>query len=173
MNDLSGTMIPVVAVMLVSVLLAAPLQAQDRWTQIWKQSIEVPAPDFTLTDLEGKTVRLSDYHGQVVLLQFTNTTCPHCRAIIPYLKELYATYKNEGLVLLAIDIQETPERVSAYAGKYELPYPVLLDRDAAVALSYGIVGIPNLVLINRDGVIMCRQCRSIDILLDTLLKKGD
>ena len=128
----------------------------------------MPAPDFVLKDLNDKEVKLSDYRGKVVLLNFSTTWCPHCRTIIPYLIELHDHYKDKDFVILNIDIQESKERVSAFAAKYKIPYRVLLDTDAKVAILYKVVGVPNLILIDRDGIIVCRQCRSIDISLKTL-----
>jgi peroxiredoxin len=60
--------------------------------------------------------------------------------------------------------------VRAFADRYKIPYRVLLDKDAKVAMLYEIVGVPNLILIDREGTIVCRQCRSIDISLKTLFE---
>jgi peroxiredoxin len=144
------------------------LFSYDAQSAPWKESIETPAPDFALKDLEGNNVRLSDYRGKVVLLNFTTTWCPQCRKIIPYLKELYGKYRSKGFEILNIDIQESTKRVSAFVARYEIPYRVLLDENAHVATLYGVVGVPSLILINRDGIIVCRQCRSIDDMLEKL-----
>lgn len=136
---------------------------------ITKQSIEENAPDFTLKNLQGEKVKLSDYKGKVVLLVFSTTWCPHCRAEIPHLKKLYAEYQKKGLVLLNIDIQESQAKVSSFAKKNEIPYPVLLDKDGQVGLTYGIRGVPTTVLINKEGIILCKVCRSLDTLLEKLI----
>ncbi len=99
---------------------------------------------------------------------FSTTWCPYCRTEIPQLKELYAKYKEKGLEILNIDIQESKERVSAYANKHKLPYKILLDTDGMVATMYGVRGVPTKVLINKDGTVLCVACRSIDIMLDML-----
>lgn len=148
-------------------LTAAPVFSQDG---TWKPTIEQKAPDFTLKDLSGKNFRLSDHKGNVVLLVFTATWCPYCRTAIPYLKELNGTYKQKGLVIAGIDIEESPQKVSAFAAKYDIPYTTLLDTDATVARLYHVIGIPNFILINKEGVIVCQQCRAIDPLLKSLMK---
>jgi peroxiredoxin len=144
------------------------LFANGDYSYLLNKGVDVAAPDFVLKDLNDKEVKLSDYRGKVVLLNFSTTWCPHCRTIIPYLKELYEKYKDKDFVILNIDIQESKKRVSAFAAKFEIPYKVLLDTDAEVAMLYEIVGVPNLILVNREGIIVCRQCRSIDISLKTL-----
>jgi peroxiredoxin len=140
---------------------------QEKW-DVKKQGVENKALDFTLEDLKGNRVKLSDYTGQAVLLVFGTTWCSYCRKEIPQLKELYTKYKEKGLEILNIDIQENKEKVSAYANKHELPYKILLDPDGMVASMYGVRGIPTKILINKDGTILCVACRSIDIMLDLL-----
>ena len=140
---------------------------QEEW-DIKKHSVENKALDFALEDLNGNTVKLSSYTGQGVLLVFSTTWCPYCRKEIPQLKELYTKYKEKGFEILNIDIQESKEKVSAYANEHKLPYKVLLDMDGRVASMYGVRGVPTKVLINKDGTILCVACRSIDIMLDLL-----
>ena len=142
--------------------------SQDK-RDIRKQSIESLAADFALQDVNGEETRLSDYRGKVVLINFSTTWCPHCRAITSYLKKLHQEYKDRGLIILNVDIQESQRRVMSFALKYGLPYRVLLDKSAEVARTYGIRGVPSLILVNKEGKIVCRQCRSVDLLLETLL----
>ncbi|MCD6154036.1 MAG: TlpA family protein disulfide reductase [Syntrophobacterales bacterium] len=142
--------------------------SQDKWN-IREQSIENLAPDFALQDLTGEEIKLSDYKGKVALINFSTTWCPHCRAITPYLKKLHLQYKDRGLIILNVDIQESRERVNSFALKYGLTYKVLLDESGEVARTYGIRGVPTLILVNKEGKIVCRQCRSVDLLVKTLL----
>ncbi len=90
------------------------------------------ALDFTLKDLEGRNVRLSDYKGKTILLYFMATWCPECRTAMPRLKEIYSLYNAKGLVLLNIDVMESREKASAFSKKYSLPFPTLLDGDGKV-----------------------------------------
>ena len=141
---------------------------EEKW-DIKKQSVEKKALDFVLEDLNGNKVKLSSYNGQEVLLVFSTTWCSYCRKEIPQLKKLYAKYKEKGLEIINIDIQESKDKVSAYTLKHKLPYTVLLDTDGKVASMYGIIGVPTKVLISKDGTIICVACRSIDIMLEMLL----
>lgn len=132
---------------------------------------EEKAPDFVLKDLQGRKFRLSENMGKPVLLIFGATWCPYCRDEIPRLKDIYANYGKRGLVILNIDIQESKEKVSRFAASYKLPYRVLLDEKADVAESYGVQGVPTMVLIDKKGMIVCRQCRSVEPLIEKMLKK--
>ena len=123
------------------------------------------ASDFTLKDLDGRSVRLSDYKGRTIVLYFMATWCPECRGAIPQLKEIYSSYNARGLVLLAINVMESKDKVAAFSRKYNLPYPVLLDEDGKVYRSYGVGGVPVKALVDRNGRIICWNCRSFDDLL--------
>jgi peroxiredoxin len=140
---------------------------EEKW-DIKQQKIEKKALDFTLEDLDGNTVKLSDFKDQGVLLVFTTTWCSFCRKEIPRLKQIYAKYKEKGLEIINIDIQESKDKVSAYTLKHKLPYTVLLDTDAKIASMYGVRGVPTQVLISKNGTIVCFACRSIDIMLESL-----
>ena len=107
--------------------------------------------------------------GKPVLLIFGTTWCPSCRDEIPHLKDIYARYAKKGLIMVNIDIQESRDKVSRYADKYELPYRVLLDENGDLAQTYGIRGVPTLILLDEEGMIAGGQ-RFIDPLLATMLK---
>jgi len=131
---------------------------------VWKETIEVPAPDFVLKDLDGNDVRLSDYRGKMVLLYFMTTWCVNCGDNIPYLNKIHKEYNDDDVVVLAIDIDEPPKKVRAYAEKNAITYRVLLG-DKKTARVYNVIGVPSFILINEEGIILCRQCRSIDMYL--------
>ncbi|MBI3173541.1 MAG: redoxin domain-containing protein [Chloroflexi bacterium] len=85
------------------------------------------APDFTLWDVDGRKVSLSSYHGQPVVLFFWATWCPYCRAQIESLKGLHDTYKDAGLIILAVDVDENVDTGRAFRAKHEIKFPILDD----------------------------------------------
>jgi thiol-disulfide isomerase/thioredoxin len=127
---------------------------------------EYIASDFTLKDLDGNDIRLSRYRGKVVFLIFGTTWCPQCRNEIPLFKEIQSRYGPKGLVTLYIDIQESKRKAEAFAQQYALNYPTLLDSEGAVTALYGIRGVPTKILIDRNGKIICWNCRSLRTLLE-------
>jgi peroxiredoxin len=130
------------------------------------------APDFILTDLNGRKFRLSDFRGkQPVLIIFSATWCTFCREEIPHFKSIHAAYVKQGLEIVNIDIQESKEKVAKFTAKYGLPYRVLLDEDGVVGGIYDIRGVPSMVLVDQNGNILCRQCQRVEPLIETLLKK--
>ena len=109
--------------------------------------------DLTVKDMNGGSVRLADYKGQVIVLNFWATWCGPCQTEIPELVEAYATYKDRGVVVLGVSIDDSAETLKAYAPTMKMNYPVLLMQDD-VDQAYGpIFGVPVTFFIGRDGTI--------------------
>ncbi len=115
-----------------------------------------PASDFTLRDLDGKQVHLSDFGGKVVLLDFWATWCVPCQAELPQLEELYEKNKDAGLVVvgIAMDGPESVAQVLPFSHRYNLTFPTLLDEETRVVNAYNPQRIaPMTVLIDKRGII--------------------
>jgi cytochrome c biogenesis protein CcmG, thiol:disulfide interchange protein DsbE len=109
--------------------------------------------DLVVKDMNGAAVRLADYKGKVILLNFWATWCGPCQAEIPELVNTYAEYKDRGVVILGVSIDDTAETLRAYAAQKQMQYPVLLMQDD-VDQAYGpIFGVPVTFFIGRDGTI--------------------
>ncbi len=117
----------------------------------------VQAPDFTLKDLEGNVVSLSDFRGQAVLINFWATWCPPCRFEMPAIEEVYRKYRTQGFQVLAVDIQEPPDAVQRFVEQLGLTFTVLLDEDGSVAQQYWVRGIPTSFFVNRQGAIIAAR----------------
>ncbi|HTQ60978.1 MAG TPA: redoxin domain-containing protein [Candidatus Solibacter sp.] len=119
------------------------------------------APEFTLKDLDGKNVSLSDYKGKVVLVNFWATWCEPCQVEIPWLIELQQKYEPKGFVVLGISMDDEGKSVVApwvgkerfdVNGKQEpMSYPILIGNDAVADKFGGLFGYPTSILISRDG----------------------
>ena len=119
-------------------------------------SVGAAATDFTLRDVEGKDVRLSDFSGKVVLIDFWATWCVPCEAEIPHLQKMYDENKEAGFVVLAVSMDgpETIANVGPFARRYNLSFPVLLDEETKVVGIYNPKRTaPLSVLIDRGGKI--------------------
>jgi peroxiredoxin len=114
------------------------------------------AADFTLQDMNGKNVRLSDYRGKVVLLEFWATWCPPCRASIPGIEKLFNAYKDKGLVVLAVSLDEGGwDPVKSFISSNGMTYTVLKGNDD-VSASYQVRTIPMMLIVDKDGRISKR-----------------
>jgi thiol-disulfide isomerase/thioredoxin len=106
--------------------------------------------------MSGKTVRLSDYKGKVVLLEFWATWCPPCRASVPGLEKLHKAYKDKGLVLLAVSMDEGGwDEVQSYVKESGITYTVLKGTED-VAMKYRVINIPMMLVLNKEGKIAKR-----------------
>jgi peroxiredoxin len=112
-----------------------------------------PAPEFTLLALDGQPVSLGDFQGKPVVVNFWATRCSPCVHEMPYIQEVYEVWSERGLVLLAVNIGESPSQVQGFMQENRLSFPVLLDGTGEVAERYGLRGIPTTVLIDSEGVI--------------------
>jgi peroxiredoxin len=112
-----------------------------------------PAPDFTLQTADGTVLRLSDLRGQVVVLNFWATWCPPCRIEMPALQEVYVAYRERGLEVLAVNMQEGSGQTSAFAAENGLTFPILFDPDGAVSSRYRVTSLPTTLFVDRKGVI--------------------
>ena len=110
------------------------------------------APGFELKDLEGKAVKLSDFKGKVVLLNFWATWCPPCREEIPDLVALQTKYEKQGLVVLGVSLDEKgPAPVKAFAKRMKVNYPVIMGDEKTVAAYGNFQAIPTTFYIDRAG----------------------
>lgn len=112
------------------------------------------AYDFTLQDLEGSEISLSDFKGNGVVLNFWATYCPPCEKEMPYLNNVYQEYKEKGIKILAVNAKEPRIIVSPYVEEKNLSFPILLDRTGTTIDQYKILNLPVTFFIDEDGVII-------------------
>jgi peroxiredoxin len=120
------------------------------------------APDFKLEDLGGQEIQLSDYRGQVVLINFWATWCSYCRTEFPEIQRAYESNREAGFVVLAVNVQDRRQSVEAYAQELGLTIPVLLDPLGRASASYKARGLPTSYFVDPKGVIVLKQVGPID-----------
>jgi peroxiredoxin len=112
-----------------------------------------PAPDFQLSAVGAGDVRLADYRGQVVLLDFWATWCNPCRYQAQILEPLYAEYRSRGVEFLAVDSGEEADVVRSFVARNPFPYPVLLDPEDSLGEALETRVLPTLVVVDKAGKI--------------------
>ncbi|TCK17300.1 peroxiredoxin [Thiogranum longum] len=118
----------------------------------------VPAPDFTLEDMDGEKYTLSSLRGKVIMINFWATWCPPCREEIPSMEAVYQSLRDKDFIVLAINQWESPDHVFSYMGQLDVypTFPILFDRDSSVSDSYGVKGLPTTLLIDKQGRVVYR-----------------
>ncbi|WP_444998101.1 TlpA family protein disulfide reductase [Aliikangiella sp. IMCC44359] len=112
---------------------------------------KVKAPDFTLKSRSGENVRLSDFRGQVVLLNFWASWCGPCRQEMPILDEIHKKYEALGFSVLGINVDAKSEKAINYLKDTPVSFPVLYDAKSKVSELYSVSAMPSTALIDRDG----------------------
>ncbi len=121
------------------------------------------APDFTLTDIDGKKLSLSDYRGKVVLLDFWATWCAPCRSEIPHFVEMQQKYGPQGFQVIGISMDDDAKPVREYYREFKLNYPVAVGDDKLADKFGGVMGLPVNFIIDRDGRIHLRYLGATDV----------
>jgi peroxiredoxin len=112
------------------------------------------APAFTLSDLNGKSVKLSDYKGKVVLLNIWATWCPPCVEEMPSMERLYQNFKGQDFEILAVSIDTLGvEAVLPFMKKNKLNFPALINSDGKIQSLYQTTGVPESFIIDKNGII--------------------
>lgn len=131
-----------------------------------------PAPNFTLTDMQGQQVSLAQFRGQVVLLNFWATWCQPCRDEMPSMEGLYQQSRDQGLVLLAVNVEENGfAAVNSFLKRTPHSFPILLDPGADVQNLYQVFRFPETFLIDRNGIVVDKIIGGRDWMSTTLLAK--
>jgi thiol-disulfide isomerase/thioredoxin len=114
-----------------------------------------PAPDFTLESLDGKTMRLSDFRGKAVLLNFWATWCVPCKIEMPWFVELQRQYGTQGLQIVGVAMDDaSKEDIAKFAKDMGVNYPILIGKEAVGDQYGGVPALPESFFIGRDGKIV-------------------
>lgn len=131
------------------------------------------APDFELTTLAGDTVKLSDYQGKKIMLNFWASWCPPCRSEMPHMENYYnENEESDNMEILAVNMTKTEkdkvESAKEFVDEYKLSFPILLDKDSEVMKMYQIKVYPTSYIINEEGVITDKVMLPLD---DKMIKQ--
>jgi peroxiredoxin len=114
------------------------------------------APDFVLADIDGNQYRLSDYRGQVVIVNFWATWCPPCRAEMPSMQRAWQQLEKEGILMLGINVGEDEDTIFQFTANYPVEFPLLMDQDSRVINQWPVRGLPTTFVMSPEGKITYR-----------------
>ena len=148
-----------IVLFIVGVMLLLWMALQSNNSQSIAQSVPQvpeqgkPAPDFSSPALSGGEIALADYTGKVVIVNFWATWCPPCKAEMPGINDFYETHQEEGLVVLAVNAEESESEVRPFIEASGFTFPVLLDPAGSIVNQYQIHNFPTTIIIDRNGVV--------------------
>jgi cytochrome c biogenesis protein CcmG/thiol:disulfide interchange protein DsbE len=116
--------------------------------------VKEPARDFTLMQLNGDPITLSQLRGNIVLIDFWSSWCPPCRQEAPALMAAYEQYRELGVEFVGIAIWDSDTSVKQFIDDHRVIYPNGLDSDGSIAIDYGLTGIPEKYLVDREGLLI-------------------
>jgi len=122
--------------------------------EVIKVSRISPQVDFSLLDLYGKKVILSDFIGKIVFLNFWATWCPTCREEMPSMQRLYTRFKDKDFAMVAVSMNESASVVKKFFKDYNLTFTSLLDAEGEIGARFGVRAIPMTFILDRDGGII-------------------
>ena len=137
---------------LIAVMLV--IMGAKAWSSHRANLMGKPAPDFVLETYDGRTVRLSDYRGKVVLVNFWASWCHECSREAPDVEKVWEKYRDKGVMVIGPAYMDQPEESKAFVAKYGLTYPVGLDLQGQIYRLYHVKGIPETFVIDRDGIVV-------------------
>jgi peroxiredoxin len=158
--------------MAVVLLCACEQRGDGQGAKSTKVAVGETAPDFTLQNMQGETVTLSDLRGQVVLVNFWATWCPPCRQEMPSMEELYQHFEGKEFEMLAINVEgrNGPEAVADFLKDKTHSFPILFDEDAQVQRQYKVFKYPETFVVNRDGTVVEHVVGAIDWMQPSVVK---
>ncbi|GAA0329775.1 redoxin domain-containing protein [Bacillus carboniphilus] len=136
-----------------------------------------PAPDFKLPTIEGEAMRLSDYRGKKVILNFWATWCPPCKAEMPHMQNFYEKNKDKGVEIVAVNLtnlDKGEERIKQFIEDYGLTFTVPLDVEGNIGIEFQAFTIPTSYIIDTNGVIQKKIIGPMDEeMMNNLIKNVD
>lgn len=113
-----------------------------------------PPVDFSLPDINGQQVTLSDFKGKIVFLNFWTTWCPECRIEMPLMEKLHRRLNNQDFVMITVNLQEPASRIKNFLKKNPLTFTILLDTKGKIGPQFGIRAIPTTFILDKNGGII-------------------
>ena len=123
--------------------------------------VGLPAPDFSVQLFDGSEISLSELKGSPLLINFWASWCPPCRQESRTLERTWQAYREDGVMFVGLNVQDTVEDGVAYVREFDLTFPNGRDVDGTITVEYGVVGLPVTFFVNREGTVERRWVGAI------------
>lgn len=137
----------------IAVLLVIQQDADTETPSRSRSTVKEFAPDFTLTSIDGGSLRYGEIKGKPILVNFFASWCLPCREEMPAIERIAREYKAKGVVFLGVAVDDTEAKMREFLTRFDVSFPVGLDSGATIQKSFGVYGIPTTYFIDRQGVI--------------------
>jgi cytochrome c biogenesis protein CcmG/thiol:disulfide interchange protein DsbE len=124
--------------------------------------VDQQAPDFSMTTFDGKPFSLSDNRGKIIVLNFWASWCyPACYEEAPVLEATWRSFGEKGVMVVGVDIQDTEKKARAFIDQFKLTFPNGQDTSGKISIDYGIYGVPETFIIDREGRIVFKRAGAV------------
>ncbi len=124
-------------------------------SNVFSQDVGSKAPDFSMQDINGNTIILSELKGKVVLVDFWASWCIPCKNSMPHIIELYNNRADSSFTVIAVNVDEEKSKINEFANSINVtfPFPVIFDKESKLPAMYNVEGMPTTIIIDKEGVI--------------------
>ncbi len=138
------------SIFIIHLLIAASLYSQD---------LNTKAPDFSMSDLNSNAVKLADFKGKVILIDFWASWCVPCKKSMPHIIDLYNNRTDSSFIVIAVNVDEDRSKINDFARSInaEFPFPVIFDKESKLPDLYHIEGMPTTIIIDKEGIIRFKE----------------
>lgn len=164
-------MFKVVNIALVSMVILAISVANHAQESLTLLKDKPPAKGFQLQDMDGNMVKLSDFKGKPIIINFWATWCPPCRAELPSMNRAWAKVKDKNVAMLAVNVGEDEDTIFSFMGDYPIEFKVLLDQSGKTTGEWPIKGLPTTFVVDPQGRLVYRAIGGREWDSDELLKQ--
>ncbi|CAA6815528.1 MAG: Thiol:disulfide oxidoreductase related to ResA [uncultured Thiotrichaceae bacterium] len=134
--------------------LSACFSEQEGGSSYLKTETSIQTPDRPFQDLNGTSYTMENLKGKPIIINFWATWCPPCRAEMPSMNRAWAKVKDEGILMFAANVGESPETIAKFTEEIPIDFPIILDVNAKLSMAWGVRGMPTTYIIDAKGKVV-------------------
>ena len=125
----------------------------------YSQEVGSKAPEFSMPDLNGNSIKLSEFKGKVILVDFWASWCVPCKKSMPHIIDLYNNRSDSAFIVIAVNVDDEKSKISEFANSINVtfPFPVIFDKEKSLPALYNAEGMPTTIIIDKEGIIRFKE----------------